>query len=172
MVVAGTIIGVLILGAAVIALFKFAESTLSAVISVAVIIVGLFLIFGAPDVESLGGKMGDMRGMIPTTGGATFAGEAIDIVGMENQGEVLVISVQNKGGSDLSEFEVFINGKATEVVLASTLLPGTRGTIIVDTAAQGRDIVLVKAGRSKDSEVFGSSEGEGLTGSTVSPLIA
>ncbi len=172
MIPAESIIGIVILAAAIIALFKFAESTLSAVISVAVIIVGLFLIFGAPNVDSMGGKLGDMRGMIPTTGGAVFAGEAIDITGMENKGEVLVIDIHNRGATEMSEFDVFVEGEPVEVVLASTLLPGTRGTLVVAATAQGGDAVLVKSGTSRDEELFGTDEGVGVTGSTVSPLMS
>jgi len=149
-----TIVGVVILIVAIVALLKFAEGTITAVISVAVILVGIFLIFGAPGADWLGNTVGDMGGLIPGTGSTVFTGEAIEISGMENQGEVLAIYVENIGMRDLDNFEVSIAGAPANVLMSSSLLPGTRGTIIVDRKAASGDAILVKANTASDEAIF------------------
>jgi len=170
MVAVATIVGALILIGAVISLFKFAESTISTVISVAVILVSLFLIFGAPNVGSLSGTMGTVKGMFPGTGSAVYTGEAIEITNMENQGNVLIIDVQNIGAEGLTNFEVLVGGTQANIVMASNLLPGTKGRIIVDRKAQAGDAVLVKSSTATDEELFGHDDASTLTGSAASPL--
>jgi hypothetical protein len=149
-----TVVGVVILIVAIVALLKFAEGTITAVISVAVILVGIFLIFGAPGADWLGDAVGGMGGLIPGTGSTVFTGEAIDIANMENQGEVLAIYVENVGMRDLDKFEVSIAGAPANVVMSSSLLPGTTGTIIVDRKAASGDAIIVRANSARDEEIF------------------
>tara|TARA_Y100000310_G_C20676235_1_gene813230 strand:+ start:595 stop:1107 length:513 start_codon:yes stop_codon:yes gene_type:complete len=152
-----SIVGVVVLIAAIVALLKFAEGTITAVISVAVILVALFLIFGAPNVGFLSDTFGEIKGFIPTTGSTIFSGEAVEITSMENQGNNLAINVKNEGTKNLIDFEVFINDKPANILVASTLLPGTKGTIIVDRGAQRGDAIFIRSGSAKDKEMFGSA---------------
>ena len=85
-------------------------------------------------------------------------GEAIEILNLRNDGVVLVINIKNRCTKELTNFEVFIQGKPANIILASSFLPGTNGKLIVNGNVQGGDAVLVKSGALFDEKVFADDD--------------
>lgn len=166
-------LGVVFLVVGIFALVKFAHGTLTAVASFLLILVSLFFIFGGTTdfyrqgTDYLNTNFADFKGL---TGGAVM-GRHVMIGDVNVQGDESVISVANTGTEFIDPLEVYVNGEPASIDSASTLLPGTQGTIIINGALLTGDAVMIKSGEVTDEFIYGYDGARITGGVVVSPLI-
>jgi len=148
------IIGGVVIALAIVYLVKFTKGAIVTTFAVAVIFVGLFLVVGAPALETTGEEV---VGLIPWTGSAVYTGEALSITSLSYENGFLNIDVNNGGTRELKTFDVFVNEKRVDAKAnVNKLLPRTDCTLTVDYEPVNGDVILVKSGLAKDKEIFSS----------------